>query len=209
MRRSRIAWILLAGLYAAFLFWYDGGGGPLSPQEIERHIGSLEARGVPPERLSKLRAFLENDPGGDFVIANYLHFRDTPLAGGELRPGETSQQALDRYMEHMYPALFRRACHPVFAGTVLAGALDLWGVENAERWNLVGLVRYRSRRDMIEIATDPAFADAHQYKNAALEQTIAVPVAPFLMLGSPRVLLALGLLGLGALLQLALGRRAG
>jgi hypothetical protein len=92
---------------------------------------------------------------------------------------------------------------------VLAGALDLWGVENAERWNLVGLVRYRSRRDMIEIATDPAFAGAHQYKNAALEQTIAVPVDPFLMLGSPRVLLALALLALGALLQLGLRKRGG
>jgi len=208
MRGPRIAWIALAILYGGFLLWYDGGGGPLSAQEIERHLGELEARGASPERLANLRAFLENDPGGDFVIANYLHFRDTPLAAGELRPGETSQQALDRYMEHMYPALFRRACHPVFASTVLAGALDLWGVENAERWDLVGLVRYRSRRDMIEISTDPAFADAHRYKNAALEQTIAVPVGPFLMLGSPRVLLALALLALGALLQLALGRRA-
>jgi hypothetical protein len=198
MRGPRIAWIVLAALYGAFLFWYDGGGGPLSPQEIERHLGSLAARGAAPERLSNLRAFLENDPGGDFVMANYLHFRETP----------GSQQALDRYMDHMYPALFRRACHPVFAGTVLAGALDLWGVENAEHWNLVGLVRYRSRRDMIEISTDPAFADAHQHKSAALAQTIAVPVGPFLMLGSPRVLLALALLGLGALLQLGLGRRA-
>jgi hypothetical protein len=199
MRRSRIAWIVLAGLYAAFLLWYDGGGGPLSPQEIEQHIASLEGRGLPPERLRSLRAFLESDSGGDFVMANYLHFRDTP----------GSQRDLDRYMEHMYPALFRRACHPVFAGSVLAGALDLWGVENAERWNLVGLVRYRSRRDMIEIATDPAFAGAHQYKNAALEQTIAVPVDPFLMLGSPRVLLALALLALGALLQLGLRKRGG
>jgi hypothetical protein len=197
MRRSRIAWIVLAGLYAAFLLWYDGGGGPLSPQEIEQHIASLEGRGLPPERLRSLRAFLESDSGGDFVMANYLHFRDTP----------GSQRDLDRYMEHMYPALFRRACHPVFAGSVLAGALDLWGVENAERWNLVGLVRYRSRRDMIEIATDPAFAGAHQYKNAALAQTIAVPVEPFLMLGSPRVLLALALLALGALLQLGLRKR--
>ena len=90
----------------------------------------------------------------------------------------------------------------------MAGALDLWGIEDAASWSLVGLVRYRSRRDMIEIATDPAFSDAYQYKNAALQQTIAVPVEPFLMLGNPRILLALFGVALAALLQLALGRRA-
>jgi hypothetical protein len=207
MRRTFSVWIVLAVLYGVFLFWYDGGGGPLRPEEIERHVATLEQRGFPPERIASLREFLANDPGRDFVMANFIHFRDVPLAGGAVQPGESSQQALDRYMAHMYPALFRRACHPVFAGPVVAPALDVWGVENASRWNLVGLVRYRSRRDMIEIATDPAFADAHQYKIAALEQTIAAPVEPFLLLGNPRVGVALVGLAFGALLQLALRRR--
>jgi len=208
MRRPTLVWITLAVLYGAFLLWYDGGGGPLSLQEIEHHIGILEQRGGKPEQIASLRAFLTSDPGGDFVMANYIHFRDEPLAGGELQPGESSQQALDRYMAHMYPALFRRACHPVFAGPVVAKALDLWGIDDAASWSLVGLVRYRSRRDMIEIATDPAFSDAYKYKIAALQQTIAVPVEPFLMLGNPRVMLALVGIALGALLHLALGRRA-
>jgi hypothetical protein len=95
----------------------------------------------------------------------------------------------------------------VFAGPVVAPALDVWGIENASSWSLVGLVRYRSRRDMIEIATDPAFSDAHQYKIAALEQTIAAPVEPFLLLGNPRVGVAVVFVAVGALLQLALRRR--
>ena len=113
MRRATIVWLCLAALYAAFLFWYDGGGGPLTPAEVERYVATLEQRGFPPERIAVMRGFLESDPGGDFVMANYIHFRDVPLAGGEVKPGESSQQALDRYMAHMYPALFRRACHPV------------------------------------------------------------------------------------------------
>jgi hypothetical protein len=207
MRRPTIVWLSFAVLYGAFLLWYDGGGGKLRPDEVERHVTTLEQRGFPPEQIAQVRAFLASDPGGDFVMANYIHFRDAPLAGGVIEPGESSQQALDRYMAHMYPALFRRACHPVLAGPVVAPALDLWGVEGAADWSLVGLVRYRSRRDMIEIATDPAFAEAHQYKIAALAQTIAVPVEPFLMLGNPRVGLALVFVTLGALLQLALARR--
>ncbi len=34
--------------------------------------------------------------------------------------------------------------------TSLGGALDLWGIEGAEQWSMGGLVRYRSRRDLME-----------------------------------------------------------
>jgi len=206
MRRPMIVWLSLAVLYGVFLFWYDGGGGKLRPEEIERHVATLASRGFPSEQIANVRAFLASDPGGDFVMANYIHFNDGPLPAGSVAPGESPKQALDRYMAHMYPALFRRACHPVLAGPVVAQALDLWGVTGAADWSLVGLVRYRSRRDMIEIATDPRFSDAHKYKIAALAQTIAVPVEPFFSLGNPRVGLALVLVTLGALLQLAFGR---
>ena len=81
------------------------------------------------------------------------------------------------------------------------------GIEHGERWSMVGLVRYRSRRDLLEIATNPAFRGAHQFKTAAMAQTIAVPVEPYLQLGSPRWLAAGALLAIGLLLQLVLGRR--
>lgn len=197
MRRSLILWSLLAALYLGFRLWYDGGGGPLTAAEVERYVAVFEARGAPPERIEKLREFLASDTGSEFVMANFIHLRDDPDARGEM----------DRYMAHMYPQLFRRACHPVLAGPVVGRALDHWGIEDGERWSMVGLVRYRSRRDMIEIASDPAFADAHVFKQAAMAQTIAIPVEPFLSLASPRWLVAGALVTLGALLQLALGRR--
>jgi hypothetical protein len=198
VRRSFALWSILAAVYLAFRLWYDGGGGPLTPDEVRRYVAIFEERGVEPARIAKLRDFLDSDTGSDLVMANFIHLQDQPDA----------QHDLDRYMEHMYPALFKRACHPVFAGPVVAGALDYWGLENGERWSMVGLVRYRSRRDMMEIATDPAFRDAHQYKTAAMSQTIAIPTEPFLQLGSARWLVALVLVTLGALLQLVLRRRA-
>ncbi len=197
MTRSIGLWSILAALYLGFRFWYDGGGGPLSAEEVAKYLARLEERGGDPVRIERLREFLAGDDGGDFVMANYIHFRDEPGA----------QQDLDRYMAHMYPALFRRACHPVLAGPVVGSALDYWGIENGERWSMVGLVRYRSRRDMLEIATDPAFADAHRFKQSAMAQTIAIPVEPFLDLASPRWTLGLALVALGALLELLL--RAG
>jgi hypothetical protein len=198
MRRSLLLWSILAALYLGFRLWYDGGGGPLTPEEVAHYVGLLEERGTEPARIEKLRAFLASDTGSEFVMANYIHLTERPEA----------QVELDRYMAHMYPELFRRACHPVLAGPVVAEALDYWGIENGERWSMVGLVRYRSRRDVMEIATNPAFADAHQFKTAAMAQTIAIPLEPFLMLGSPRWLVAGALVTLGALLQLAIGRRS-
>lgn len=209
MRGTWPVWVTLAGLYAAFLVWYDGGGGPLTPEEVARYVAILEERGGEPARIEAVREFLAGDTGGDFVMANFIRLRDAPLAVGDVAPGETSQQALDRYMAHMFPALLRRACHPVLAGPVVGRALEAWGVESAEAWSLVGVVRYRSRRDMIEIATDPAFRDAHRYKIAAMERTIAVPVEPSLQIASPRWLAALLLAAIGAFAQLALRRRAG
>jgi len=104
----------------------------------------------------------------------------------------------------MYPQLFRRACHPVLGGPVVARALDSWGIEGGERWSMVGLVRYRSRRDLLEIATNPDFADAHAWKTQAMQQTIAIPVEPFLNLATPRWLVLLALVTAGLGLQLAL-----
>jgi hypothetical protein len=198
MRRSLILWSILAALYLGFRLWYDGGGGPLTPEEVARYVARFEERGVEPARIEKMREFLASDTGSEFVMANFIHLQDDPDA----------QADLDRYMAHMYPELFKRACHPVLAGPVVARALDSWGLEDGERWSTVGLVRYRSRRDVMEIATNPAFADAHRFKTAAMVQTIAIPLEPFLMLGSPRWLVAGALVTLGALLQLAFGRRS-
>ena len=198
MRRSVLLWGILAALYLGFRLWYDGGGGPLRPEEVQHYVAILEERDMDPARVANLHKFLSEDTGHDFVMANFIDVQDKPGA----------QEELDRYMAHMYPAMFARAGHPVLAGPVVGGALDLWGIDGAEHWTMVGLVRYRSRRDMIEIATDPAFSDAYKFKGSSMQKTIAIPSEPFLQLGSPRWLMAGALVTLGALLQLALRGRS-
>ena len=44
MRRSLVLWSILAALYLGFRLWYDGGGGPLTPEEVARYVGG--ARGA-------------------------------------------------------------------------------------------------------------------------------------------------------------------
>jgi hypothetical protein len=70
-------------------------------------------------------------------------------------------------------------------------------------------MRYRSRRDMMEIAVNPAFRGSHAFKVAAMQKTIAFPVDPWFQLGDPRLVLGLLFLVVGlAVSWLGARRRA-
>lgn len=206
MIRPAYIWLPAAVVYAAFFAWYTNLGGSLTQAEVERYVGRMAERGVDPERLARLRAFLESDTGDDLVMVNAILMRERPLPEAGVRPDESSDEVLARYMAHMWPVLLRRACHPVLAGDAVADALESWGVERAERWSSAGMMRYRSRRDLMEIATDPGFEGPHEFKIAAMEKTVAFPIEASLQLGDPRGLLALLLFGASAGLHLAVGR---
>ncbi len=198
MNRTRTIWATLGVLYLAFFVWYTPLGGPLTEAEITRYLTLVAERGhADEETLAILRSFLESDTGDDFVIVNVIDMHETPLQVEGVSPGETSQQVLDKYMEYMLPALLRRACHPVFYGTAASGAVDVFGIEGARDWSTGAGMRYRSRRDMIEIATNPAFHGFHQFKIAAMRKTIAFPVDPWGQLGDPRLVLGLLFLVIG------------
>ena len=201
MSLPSVVWTLLLVLYLSFFAWYTSFGGPLSDDEIAHYVGIMEERGGRPEEIAELRAFLETDTGDDFAMLNVIEMRETPQQIPGVTAGESSAEVLDRYMEYMYPALFSRACHPVFFGQAAAAALDVWGIENAERWTTGALMRYRSRRDMLEVATNPAFSGPHEFKVAAMNKTLAFPVDPWFHLGDPRLVLGLLALVVGLLVH--------
>jgi hypothetical protein len=211
VRRTRLAlWLVPAVLYAMFWFWYTPTGGPLTAAEIELFTARVlaartagpEGEETDPRRMERLHRFMTEDTGRSFVMVNMLDMADAPPDLPATGPDASADALMDHYMQHMYVELFRRASHPVFFGPVVASALDLAGIEGAEAWTRVGLVRYRSRRDMLEIATDPRFGDRHDYKIAALDKTIAVPVEPRIYLVDARILLALLLVAGVALLDI-------
>ncbi len=202
MHWTHLVSIALAIVYIAFFSWYTSFGGPLTDDEIAHHLELFERRGGDPERLATLKQFMLSDDGDDFVMVNLIEFNEPPKMIEGVRPGETAQQVLSKYMDHMWPQLLRRACHPVAPGEAASRALDLWGIEGAEQWSMAAFMRYRSRRDMLEIASDPAFRGPHRFKEAAMAKTVAFPIAPWVHFGDPRALLAGLFVVLGLALQL-------
>jgi len=207
---ARTIWLALALLYAVFTGWYTSWSGPLTPDEVDGYVAELAERGAKDERLDLWRHFLATDTGDDFAMLNAIDLRDTALAVEGVPAGESAQQMLNRYLEPFLGKALTRAAHPVMIGTAASGALDLWGIEGAEHWSTGGLVRYRSRRDVIEMALDALDSDLHRYKIAAMEKTIAFPLDPWFQLGDPRLVLALvfAVIGLAEELRSARKRNA-
>ena len=202
-------WISLLVIYAGFFFWYTDIGGKLDVKEIEFFLEKLKenasANSADPETYNSqknlIKRFMEEDTGRQFLMVNNIDMNDDPEDVEGAEPGESAERLLNRYMEHMYAQLLKRACHPVFAGNAVHPSMDLVGIEGAEIWDQAALMRYKSRRAFMEVVTHPNMGSKHAFKVAAMEKTIAYPVETVIYLSDPRLLLALILIILGLLLQ--------
>lgn len=208
MSGRKLLWIIPTVVYLLFTFWYTNLSGPLSAEEIQNFVTQMEDGGSSPTQTARLRRFMEEDTGRQFLMVNVIDMADTPRPVEGVPIGESSNEMMGRYMEHMFPELLKRASHPIFAGNVVFDSMDVVGIEGAERWTQAALMRYRSRRDLLEIALNPVFAGKHEFKMAALDKTIAFPVESQLYLSDPRLLLFLVIFSvLAAVDILVYGRR--
>jgi len=205
-------WIWLGALllYGAFRAWYDNWRGPLRPDEIERFLAGMQGTpGAALNDLDTLRRFLEADDGREFFMLNLVK-----LAPGEVphpKTGAPTRAALllREYIGGFLSVMVRHAGHPALQATKVGGYVDAWNVPPDPGWSFVGVMRYRSRRDMAELVLDPRFTDAHPFKLAAIPMTASFPTAPHtvLLLG-PRIWVGLVLALAAALLQLGLAHGA-
>jgi hypothetical protein len=202
MSKRTFLWLLPGAFYLLFVFWYTDFGGPLKPAEIDAFAMQLRENGGDEDRLAFIREFMQADTGRQFLMVNVLDMNDNPPDVEGAEPGETAWQLMDRYMEHMYPALLSRASHPVMMGTAIFRNMDTVGVTGADNWTDGALFRYRSRRSMMEIVSNPAFMGSHEFKMAALDKTIAYPIEMKLYYSDLRFVLGLLLLSVTAVLDI-------
>ena len=204
-------WLILGAVYIGFFFWYTDMGGKLSQEEIQvfikKHEQNIIDDGVSPDseelqlRINILRRFMEEDNGKQFIMVNNIEMNKDPGDVLGANPGESADQLMSRYMEHMWPNLLKRASHPIFGGYAIWESMDLVGIEGAETWDQAALMRYKSRRAFMEIVTHPDMRGRHAFKIAALQKTIAFPVEPIGYYSDLRVILGMLILIIGLLFQ--------
>lgn len=199
-------WGAAALLWFAFLLFYDGFRRPLRTAEIEAFLSTLGARmDATGNDRERLRAFLEADDGREFVMVNLVRTRAgavTDPASGETREGS---EWLRRYSDPFVRGLLRRGGHPLFVGRKVGGYIDAWDTPADPGWSLVGTMRYRSRRDFVRMAADPAFRAVHPNKTLGIETTFSFPTQrQTAFYASPRVTVGLSLALLAALAHIIL-----
>jgi len=198
-------WLAAIVIYGAFLAWYQNWRGPITRAEIDEHMRRLETMGsgTSAER-AVLRAFLEADDGREFLMLNLVRLHAEPIANPVTGQLQRARELLAGYTRTFLRALLRHGGHPAFLGYPAGGFVDTWGIDPGPGWTFVGMMRYRSRRDLIQLVTDTAFADAHAFKRAAMPLTCSFPMGRIRFFTSPRIVIGFALALAAALAQLAL-----
>ncbi len=169
-------WVTAAAVYGLFLRWYFNWSRPMTAVEVEQYIQRFAAgEGVVNTDPEVLRRFLEQDDGGEFVMQNLIKLQPGavthPITGQPVQ----SRLLLEEYTKPFIKALFRRGGHPVLMARKVGGYIDSWNCDADPEWSATAMMRYRSRRDLIELASDNRFADMHIFKLAAIDQTVSFP----------------------------------
>ncbi len=199
-------WLVALALYIGFRLFYDNWRGRLTREEIDTVLDRAEARGGDGVNdLSIVRKFLEEDDGREFVMVNLVRVPDAMVAHPDTGAQVPAREMMRAYTKSFMPLLIKRGGHPALVTRKVGGYVDSWMVGPDPGWSMVGFVRYRSRRDMLKIVSDPAFESAHKYKLVGLAETFSFPTQPFLRAYvSPRVSVFLILALAAALAQLAI-----
>lgn len=209
MSETVAIWVLIAILYSLFRCWYDGLKGALTAEEIETLMAMMAKRveqGLPAQDLDVLRKFMEEDDGKEFLMANLVRFKPSPVSHPITGTDIDARDLLQQYFKPLMAKFLRRAGHPVLTSRVVGGYLDEMDMESNPGWHVVGFVRYRSRRDaMLATMNDPSFDKIYPLKVAALQKTFAIPTQTVMSLYlSPKVSVFLFLIIAGLCTQLLL-----
>jgi hypothetical protein len=122
------------------------------------------------------RAFVMRRMQGNVVMLNLLRFRETAdySATPDLAPSTpiSGAAAFQRYIDHTLPYLHETGGDLVFLG---AGGAFLIGPE-AERWDMVMLVRQESAESFLAFASHKAYLAGMGHRTAAVEDSRLLPL---------------------------------
>ncbi|SVB58948.1 uncharacterized protein METZ01_LOCUS211802 [marine metagenome] len=167
-------------LYLAFLSWYNGWGmEPLTAGEVDSLVGKVVAQGADPDQLKNLRQMAKGDDGEEFFMLNLNRY---DYAEGEPQQGVPADY--QKYGQVVIQMILKNAGHPIFSGEfpdfLVAGEL-----ENAN-WHEIILVRYRSRRDFLNMVTSDEYLKIAQHRSGGIQYAEVAPTRAGINLVTPR-----------------------
>jgi hypothetical protein len=136
-----------------------------------------------------------------------MRFREKALYPEGSPDGDDPIEAANRYNAEVIPALLKRGSLPILLGTYVGPFIP--STVPTDQWDQVGIVHYRSRRDMLDMAKELSSTGGGEHKWASLEETIVFPVGSIVDFVSIRGLVFVLLFAIGGSIALLLRPRGG
>ena len=196
---AEMFFLVFAVIYLFFLFWYGGRTKPVTRTEVEEFLGRLRGEGLErddPGLFLALQRLLESDDGREFLMLNLIRYRDKAAYPPGTNFGDSAVAADQRYARAFFPWLLRYGNVPVFISRRSGSFIEPAG---AEKWQVVAMIRYRSRRDFIRSVNAVIGKNVMIHKWAAIETTHVFPVRPFFSFISVRLVVGIAVAVLGIL----------
>lgn len=174
-RKTQLISLLI--VLAAFYAWHTPLRGALTDAEVDAFMATPAANaGTGWSDETAFEAFLRADDGRPFVMINLMEYRETAeYPEGTTQDAELTGKQADRlYGQAVLPQLLLRGSYPVARATRYNTIINSVG-ETAGEFEAFAMVRYRSRRDLIDMLSSDAFLDANIHKWASLENTLVAP----------------------------------
>jgi len=146
-------------------YWYTWSASPLNEAEIDAYVAAIAAQDQVPGRehdLMALKRFLADDDGLPFYTVNLYKCHERADYPPDVGFDESGRDAFDRFSNVMVRLLVARASHPIFGSD--------WVFADGTDWDRIVIVRYRSRRDIVDIFVSPEFEAVSLHKWAGLRE---------------------------------------
>lgn len=166
-------WIAAAALYALFLSHYQNWRGPLTQAEVDDVLKTIQPKNDP----DGFRTFLENDDGAEFFMLNLIQFPEGKVAHPDTGEAMEPHKLVENYSKPFIKRLLLRGGHPTMLLMRRGIDIDSWGLtaETGAKWGVTNVMRYRSRRDLAQMASMSDFDGIHRFKREAILETISSP----------------------------------
>ena len=164
-KRIGLSFAVGGAIILGLMYWYQWHAKPLTDVEVNGYMNRIEAQTqIPGGRhdLPALRKFLSEDDGRPIYTVNLYKFHevaDYPAGSGFSGSGEG---AYDRFSSVMIKLMLARGSHPVFGSS--------WADQANGDWDRLVIVRYRSRRDLVDLFATDEFSNASLHKWASIKK---------------------------------------
>ena len=138
---------------------------PMSSAEVDEYINKINKLSHVPggqHDIEELRRFLSSDDGEAFYTVNLYKYHQHAQYLTDDEPSISGVAAYDKFSQVMVKLLLTNYSYPVFG----SNWLDL----SDKGWDRIVIVKYRSRRDMAKIFSDPKFSLASKDKWASIKK---------------------------------------